>query len=53
MEATLRAMRPLPHGLRCMNLTADGLRACGGQHAVEDRHADRCFGLLGIGMASP
>jgi hypothetical protein len=30
---------PLPHGLCRMNLTADGLRARGGEHAVEDRLA--------------
>jgi hypothetical protein len=47
----VRAMPPLPHGLCCINLTADGLRACGVQHAVEDRHADRRFGVLSIGMA--
>lgn len=34
-----------------MSLTTNGLRACGGEHAIEHRHADRCFGLLGIGMA--
>ena len=33
-----------------MNLTADGLRACSNQHAVEDRYADGRFGLLGALM---
>jgi len=53
MDATVCAMYLFPHGLCCGNLAANGLRACGGQHAVAHRHADRCFGLLSIGMASP